>query len=403
MYGARYDMKLQLQTCDTRYFAEYTVNVGPFLERAAAPGACVAATPFQATTWIHSWYHLLAPARAVEPVLVTVRDSATGELAMMLPLVLRHIFGLSIIEFADLLVSDYAVPLLGPAVPVTIDRAGQAWDAVLRCIPKCDLVFLDKLPEALNGHPNPLAFIANRSAHTVGNVLSLPNSWDEFLASRPRSFRKELRKHNRALMELGGGVSQTVVKVSEAHALLTKIEEFHHRRIEALGKAYVLDKPSYSNFYHDLIDRGLSSGFVKMFVLHSNDGVIAAAFSLLHGSCCTTVRLAHVGGEWNKASPGIILASEIVKWAIENQMNTFDFGIGKYDYKQRLGCQLIPLFTYAAPMSIKGKLALLAYDSKTFLRKNRVLRRMIGLVRLGLLRGDYHFKRHTKLFDRLGE
>jgi hypothetical protein len=27
----------------------------------------------------------------------------------------------------------------------------------------------------------------------------------------------------------------------------------------------------------------------------------------------------------------------------------------------------------------------------------------IGLVGLGLLRGDYHFKRHSKLFDRLGE
>jgi hypothetical protein len=27
----------------------------------------------------------------------------------------------------------------------------------------------------------------------------------------------------------------------------------------------------------------------------------------------------------------------------------------------------------------------------------------IWLVRLGLLRGDYHFKRHAKLIDRLGE
>jgi CelD/BcsL family acetyltransferase involved in cellulose biosynthesis len=169
-------------------------------------------------------------------------------------------------------------------------------------------------------------------------------------------------------MELGGGASRTVEKVSEAHALLTKIEEFHHRRIEALGKAYELDKPAYSSFYHDLIDRGLSSSFVKMFALQSNDGVIAAAFSLLHGSCCTTVRLAHAGGKWSKASPGILLASEIVKWAIENHMTAFDFGIGEYDYKQRLGCQPFPLLRYATPMNIKGRLALLAYDGKTFLR-----------------------------------
>jgi hypothetical protein len=27
----------------------------------------------------------------------------------------------------------------------------------------------------------------------------------------------------------------------------------------------------------------------------------------------------------------------------------------------------------------------------------------IGLVRPALLRGDYHFKQYTKLFDRLGE
>ena len=71
--------------------------------------------------------------------------------------------GIRIIEFADLDLTDYNAPLLGPAAPRDARAARAMWRdllAALRRMPGgADLIRLRKMPADLEGRPNPLALL----------------------------------------------------------------------------------------------------------------------------------------------------------------------------------------------------------------------------------------------------
>ena len=78
---------------------------------------CGHSTIFQHGSWLGAWYGAFAGRPDIEPLLATIRDRATGEVAMFLPLIRRRQKRLRIVEFADLELTDYNAPLLGPAAP----------------------------------------------------------------------------------------------------------------------------------------------------------------------------------------------------------------------------------------------------------------------------------------------
>jgi CelD/BcsL family acetyltransferase involved in cellulose biosynthesis len=201
------------------------------------------------------------------------------------------------------------------------------------------------------------------SPGSVRNVTALPATWDDYLAARPRKFRKALRQHHRAFAAHGGVTVRMITDDVEARRLLQQLDGFQRTRIAARGKRYVLDRPAYANFYREVLERGLAQRFAMLSVLQSGDTVVAIAYSLLHQQTCTTVRLAHLGEQWDRCSPGIVLASEIIRWLIENGVRKFDLGAGGYDYKKRLGCEPEPLLTLQKAISIKGRMALSAWTT----------------------------------------
>ena len=75
-----------------------------------------AATAFQHPIWLHCLYTRLAPEAGATPLVVVVRHRATGALAMVLPLLRIRRGPIRTVEFADLRVSDYLVPVCSPDV-----------------------------------------------------------------------------------------------------------------------------------------------------------------------------------------------------------------------------------------------------------------------------------------------
>lgn len=345
-----------------RYLAEATCDSELFLQRAAALGPSAAITPFQSPDWLSAWLRLLGPSASAEPLLITVRDSFRDEIAMLLPLVIRRVCGVALVEFADLSVSDYNVPLLGPAAPSTPEAAAAAFAAALAAMPDVDVVRLCNLPLTAGGKVNPLALLASTPSSTVRNVTTLPRSWDDYLESRPRKFRKALRQHHRTLDALGGVRVRMITSSGDDTAkLFSKLDQFQRARIAALGKRYVLDQPAYARFYREVFSRGQA----MLSVMESGDSVVAVAYSLLHRQSCTTVRLANAGAEWSRGSPGIVLASEIIRWLIDNGIEQFDLGAGGYDYKKQLGCEPQPLLVLEKALTLKGRMALSAWSTYT--------------------------------------
>jgi len=341
-----------------RYVAELSSDAETFLRRAVSLGPNAAITPFQSPDWLRTWLDVLGPSAAVTPLLITVRDTLRGEIAMLLPLVARKLCGVTLVEFADLSVSDYNMPLLGPAAPTTPEAAAAAFEAALETLPEADVVRLCNLPLAAGGRVNPLAMLAATPSAAVRNVAALPPTWDDYLATRPRKFRKALRQHHRALEAMGGVQCRMITDPGAAAAqVFHKLDEFQRMRIEALGRRYVLDRPAYAQFYREVFCRGGA----MLSVMEAGDRIVAVAYSLVHRRTCTTVRLAHAGAEWSRGSPGIVLASELIRWLIDNGVEQFDLGAGGYDYKTRLGCEPQPLLALEKALTIKGRMALSAW------------------------------------------
>ena len=88
-------------------------------------------TPFQHPQWYDAWYGAFAGADGVEPLIAVVTDAATGEPAVLLPLIRRRQNGIPIVEFADLDLTDYNAPLLGAAAPRDAKAARALWRDLL--------------------------------------------------------------------------------------------------------------------------------------------------------------------------------------------------------------------------------------------------------------------------------
>ena len=165
----------------------------------AAWGAFAPSTPFQHPQWYDGWYSAFANTRGVAPLVALISDAATGERTALLPLLLRQQDGLRIVEFADLDLTDYNAPVLGPAAPRDARSARRMWRdllAALRRMPGgADLIRLRKLPLDLGGRPNPLAMLdAAGPCSLNGNLVVTGEDYDGWRHTLERTARKELER-----------------------------------------------------------------------------------------------------------------------------------------------------------------------------------------------------------------
>ncbi len=356
-------------------------GIAEFLAQADELGTKSALTPFQAAAWLKPFYAGLAPRTGVEPVLIGVREKSGGRVAMLLPLVLRRRFGVSVIEFADLDVCDYAFPVLGPAAPATAAAATDAWRAVLECLPRADLLRLDRQLVAAGETRNPLRFLATRPSTAIRNATGLPETWEAYLETCSKKQRKELRQKTKLMAQQDGAVFSIVTDPSEAIAIVGKLDAMQRARFHELGANFKLDHPPYDDFYREAVRLGIADGTLHLAILATKDEVIAAAMVLLCPGTGTIVRLSHVGGIWSRRSPSVVLTGLVIQWLIENGYRTFDFGTGHYAYKQRFGCEVLPLDIIEQPLTLKGRVAANVIAGAEALRASPLARTVAARLR----------------------
>jgi CelD/BcsL family acetyltransferase involved in cellulose biosynthesis len=98
------------------------------------------ATAFQHPLWLDGLYRNLAPPLGAEPLVITLRDGATGRLAAVVPLVRRKRGLLRMVEFADFGLTDYAGPVCGRDEWNRLAREPTASRAMLRALRPFDLL-----------------------------------------------------------------------------------------------------------------------------------------------------------------------------------------------------------------------------------------------------------------------
>jgi CelD/BcsL family acetyltransferase involved in cellulose biosynthesis len=346
-----------------------------------------APTPFQTAQWFDAWFATLGREPGVEPVLASLSDRASGELAALLPLVRVRRHGIDVIEFADLGLTDYNLPVLGPAAPRDSAGAAALFRTLRRSLPGADLLRLVKMPATVGDAPNPLSLLgAAQPCSLNGNLVPIPGSFEEYRrGTLSRHVRMDLERSWRIFSRRPGTAFRVVTEPAEARRVLAVMTEQQKARLEAMGQAFELDRPVNAAFYERLATRGLAENFAVVTVLSAGEEIVAGLLAIRDERNFVILRISNAGGEWSNCSPGRLVVERTMAAFHEAGYRVFDFSIGNYAYKRRFGTVAVPLLDVTSALSWRGLPQSLKAQATHRIRRHprldRLLRDLAGQTR----------------------
>lgn len=338
------------------------------------------ASPFQSDLFLTTWYDVFARDPAVQAAIVEVKRR--GELVMLLPLILTKWRGMRQLTFADLGVSDNNAPLLGPLAPTSATDARDMWRAIRARLPAADVLSLERQPRAVRSRPNPFTLLlrARRSRQSAQPIV-LTESWQDYIASRSKHFRKEQARLARVFERHANARFELVATPERAAIILPEMERLQRHRMRSLGLPYRLDEPDYATFYRQLARDGISSGNVVIGALLANDDeLVAGLFGIALDDAVAFVRIAHAGGIWRNASPGRLVIEKTIEALHTRGMRSMDLSIGDYGYKENFGIRSEPLMDIFGSLSMRGWPTVLSRHTKAAVRENQLGHALLVLL-----------------------
>jgi CelD/BcsL family acetyltransferase involved in cellulose biosynthesis len=342
-------------------------------------------TIFQHGKWLEAWYGAFAGRPGIEPLLATIRDRATGEVAMFLPLIRRQQKRIRVVEFADLELTDYNAPLLGPAAPREPKAAAMLWRALrlaLRRLPGgADLIRFKKMPLDLQARPNPLAMLDGAGPCSLnGNLVTTGDDFNLYKRSLKRDVRRVLDRSWRAFTAYPGAAFRIEAERDEALRLLDTLDAQQSARMQHLGVNFILDDEACAAFYRNLVRDG--GGYAVVSALMVGEEVVATLLGVRNGSRYVMVRFSNAGEKWSACSPGRLVIERTMAALHADGVREFDFSIGNYAYKRRFGVTPFPLADISAALSWRGWPHSLrdraARELRNYPRIERMMKRALG-------------------------
>lgn len=319
---------------------------------------------FQTYDWVAPWYANAAKYRLAKPLIVTVSDDSG--IVWILPLCRHRRRGLDFISFADLGVSDYAGPVMA-----SDDRIGpEALPGVLReirrVLPRCDLVRFQKLPERIEGRPNPLLQIGRTVAMRESCYgIEVRRPWGELakdiMQSRLRSTIRQQKKKIAAIGPISLEHDSDPRSIGTAMEVLFKMRR---GRFERIGRPETPEV--WRNFYSNVAQNPERSLDVCVTTMRVGDTPVAVSFGLTRGKAYHVIMPTFAAEEWESYRPGMLMFDAMLEefGPSANFEGYFDFTIGDEPYKQRFGAKGSPLMECMVPRSLKGTLAFLYWRMK---------------------------------------
>ena len=324
-------MRTQVYT-DAAGFAALREEWNPLLRNS------VSDTIFLTWEWQSTWWEHLGEG---ELYLIAVRDG--GHLSGIAPLYLSTPDDgpneLSIVGCRD--VSDY-LDLIAAS-----GQAAKVYSALLDWLesneaPAWDLADLCNIPAASPTHSLLAEMAADRGyqvqteVEDICPIIPLPATWDEYLSSLSKKQRHEIRRKIRRA-EGGGQINWYIV--NEERDLAAEMDAF----IELHQKSHV-DKDEFMDaqmqgFFHAAAQVLHEAGWLQLALMEVNGEKAATMLNFDYQDSILVYNSGYDPQKYARLSPGIVLLSYCIQWAIESGRAEFDFLRGDEEYKSRFGAQ----------------------------------------------------------------
>lgn len=235
---------------------------------------------------------------------------------------------------ADL--TDYHSPL-GSNVAELIEE-------IMSDLPSGMMVSFDSLPleaaEAIAAGMERWGADVDVDEHTVAAVLSLPETFDEYLHMIGKKQRHEVRRKRRRYEEAVGELVH-----ERHHGPGWAFDEFARLHRQSAGAKGDFLTPARERFFGELVE---TDGWrIDVLRVPDTDDAAACLFSFSDGEGYYLYNSAY-DPDLSDASPGVAILGSMIERAISEGIGRFDFLKGDEVYKFRLGAEERPLFRVRA-------------------------------------------------------
>lgn len=234
--------------------------------------------------------------------------------------------------------SDYMTILVAPG----------EWDHVVREISNflaAEQNGIDRLLlEAAEASDPTMAALAQRMqqdhgftvrAHSAleGYRLTLPDTWEDYLASLSKQRRHRVRQIWRRVFETGQAQVHVAQDHASLHASFEILVRLHQERHNSIGHAGCFAASRFTAFLSEAATKLLECGQLRLQWIELEGVPVAASLDLISGESqmnyCSGMSV-----QFEQSRPGWLGFSASIRHAIENGLACYDFLRGDEPYKQ---------------------------------------------------------------------
>lgn len=313
---------------------------------------------FQHPDWIAAWWRTTPhqERRALRIGLAWNGDRLEGVIALA---TFRR-SGIRMLEWAAKDHSDYGDALVAPdSHPQAISRLWQyVFDQG-----GFDLIYLNRLlPDAgVHALLRPAHGKALRPNHRGEISYRVTGPWRsgaEWFETLSKKGRQNYRR-GRKFMEESGALRFRLLDADDPREpVLERVATLKRLWLVRHGRASDLfdeGSPVLAALISVLADLGL----LRIFVLELDDTIIAVSINFeQHGTMMAFVTT--YDPEHERASPGMVLMMDYIRWSLDRGLATIDFLCGGEDFKRRFATQSVALSSMMGARGLRGHLAALA-------------------------------------------
>jgi CelD/BcsL family acetyltransferase involved in cellulose biosynthesis len=359
-----------------------------------------ACTVFQTHEWLSAWQLHIGARAGVEPRIVVVRDSRGAPL-FILPLAIQsNGFARELVWLGSDL-CDYNAPILAADCFERLDPAAfkPLWDDVvarLQADPRSrhDLIRLQKMPPEINGRPNPMLSLTVSLNPSGSYATALSGDWEGFYkAKRSSATRRRDRSKRNHLAEAGPVSFVTAETPAAALNTLSLLVEQKSATFARHGIRNLFERPGYLDFYREIAGNPQLRDMVHISEFKVGEQTVATNLGLVFARRYYHVLASYTSGDLSRWGPGAAHLNDLLRYAIEHDIEVFDFTIGDERYK-RDWCEAQPLYDHVSMTSLRGAMvagpAMLLQKIKRTIKQTPALWAMVVKMRavMATLRGN---------------
>jgi CelD/BcsL family acetyltransferase involved in cellulose biosynthesis len=335
-------------------------------------GGC---TPFQSFDWLTVWYETTTRYGIAEPVIISATRSINGPTEVILPLCRIRRFGLSVLTFPDLAISDFAGPVFNRDMVACNASFVALWQAILRNAPRDDAIHLTKLCDSIGGVPSPLM-----SGPTLCAMdeklwgLALEPGSGRASAMIPPELRASIEKRRSTVARKFRRRFSWSDTAGEVSAGFNELAEMRRLRSTRIAREDILENPMWRDFYEHLIASTHLRLKPLILRLIADDQTIATLFGVAYNGVFHYLIPTFLMEKWSRYTPGFQLLVDSMEACSARGYRYFDLTVGDEAYKAHFGAETRPLYECFVPLSYRG---LLGYGLWKAWRLARKVRRII--------------------------